>query len=152
MSNPSDWTDRVLEHLSLVYGQRFLRQWQGMDPDKVRLMWHRQLMPLTPRAIEYGLMHLPALPINAIEFKAICLGTPPAPAPRELPAPRADLERLRETLQALKAPRQRDPREWAWKLKAREEAGERLTLAQRTMWRTALAPYGGATELYKSRT
>lgn len=29
---------------------------------------------------------------------------------------------------------------WAWALKAREEAGERLTLAQQSAWRDALRP------------
>ena len=31
-----------------------------------------------------------------------------------------------------------DPKGWAWRLKAREESGERLTKAQRDMWRAAL--------------
>lgn len=31
-----------------------------------------------------------------------------------------------------------DPKEWAQSLRRREQSGERLTLAQRAMWRTAL--------------
>ena len=34
---------------------------------------------------------------------------------------------------------QRDPRQWAHDLAKRERMGERLTLAQRTMWRAAIA-------------
>jgi hypothetical protein len=32
----------------------------------------------------------------------------------------------------------RDPKEWAWRLKAREERGEQLSTVQRTFWREAL--------------
>ena len=33
---------------------------------------------------------------------------------------------------------QRDPKAWAWALKAREERGEPLSLVQRQFWREAL--------------
>lgn len=63
-------------------------------------------------------------------------GEPAPPVSRRV----ADPARMRRALaglrQQLDAPR--DPKAWAWRLKAREEGGEQLTPAQREAWRAAL--------------
>ena len=44
----------------------------------------------------------------------------------------AELARIRASIKA------ENPKAWAWRLRDRENAGERLTIAQRDMWRAAL--------------
>lgn len=46
---------------------------------------------------------------------------------------------LRRTLDRVAAAHaKQDPKTWAWRLKAREEQGERLSKVQRDFWREAL--------------
>ena len=54
------------------------------------------------------------------------------------PVSKADRERIVAELRKLAAPSDQDPRAWAHALKARDEAGENLTPAQRDMYRAAL--------------
>lgn len=50
----------------------------------------------------------------------------------------AVIRRAREAVGRIGAAGARDPKQWARDLRAREEAGERLTIAQRDSWRYAL--------------
>jgi hypothetical protein len=51
---------------------------------------------------------------------------------------REEVEKARMALKSFIRGNQIDPKEWAKKLKAREQAGERLNDVQRKMWRAAL--------------
>lgn len=146
MSLPSAWVDRLFEKLVLVYGHAFLRRWEGLDMAKVKADWAHELRGYaqSPDAVRYALEHLPKDgPPTVLALRELCREfarrvpmTPPA-----LPAPKPDPQRLAHTLTRLGQFRvgERDLRAWAWALKAREEAGERLTPAQRSAWREALA-------------
>ena len=74
--------------------------------------------------------HAPKCP-NVIEFKALCRQAPAPEAPR-LPEPKADPERVKAELAKLAPVRQavatsqRDGREWARRIVARSEAGDRI--------------------------
>jgi hypothetical protein len=83
MSLPEAWVDRIFEKLSLVYGHQFLSRWDGMAMADVKADWAHELRGFqqNPRAISYGLEHLPAgRPPTVLEFRAICNG-PSAPQP-----------------------------------------------------------------------
>jgi hypothetical protein len=54
------------------------------------------------------------------------------------PPSKADRERLIAELRKLATPDTQGPRDWAYRLKARDEAGEHLSIAQRECYRTAL--------------
>lgn len=140
MSLPASWVDRIFEKLTVAYGHDFLRRWEGLDMAMVKADWAEELAGYgaMPQAIKYGLDHLPAdKPPTAKQFRAICNTVPVAtqmalPAPVNKPSPQV-LARIATVGQV-----SGDPKAWARKLKAREEQGDRLTAAQRSMWRTAL--------------
>lgn len=145
MSLPSAWVDRIFEKLSLVYGTGFTRRWDGLDAAKVKADWAHELRGLAqaPQAIAHGLAHLPTdSPPTVLQFRQLCQRAPQMPAP-ELPSPPPDPQRVAQALaqmsQHRQTPGQRDPKAWAWALKAREERDRRsVTRAQAAMWRTAL--------------
>ena len=140
MSLPSAWVDRIFSKLALAYGRDFLARWEGQDLNAVKADWAEELAGYAahPCALKYGLENLRAdKPPTARAFKALCNTVPVAsqmalPAPHEKP-PEAVRKRLESIGQV-----SGDPKAWARKLKAREEQGDRLTAAQRSMWRTAL--------------
>lgn len=68
-------------------------------------------------------------------YRAYCSEVPAAPGPWTPERRRAVLQRLRQTF-ADNA--KQHPKAWAHRLKAREEAGEQLSRAQREAWRCAL--------------
>lgn len=141
MSTLEALTHRVLAEVTAAYGARFARQYEGADQDLVRRAWARQLAGLTHQSIGWALRHLPAeFPPNAMQFRSLALQRP-VESCSALPEPRPpppDKDRLAQLLEPCKRPSQKDPRQWAYALRERERQGERLTLAQRTMWRAAI--------------
>jgi hypothetical protein len=128
--------DAVIAELTAAYGLRFLRGFDGVEPELMRRAWRRQLMTLSPQHIAWALHHLPEQPPNAVQFRSLALQRPMRQQQLpELPAPPADPERVRQLMQPARDAPTRGPRQWAIDLKARELAGEHLTLAQREMWR-----------------
>jgi hypothetical protein len=139
MSPLEQLTRRVLAELTAAYGARFARQYEGADQELVRRAWGRQLHGLSHESIGWALRHLPEHPPNAMAFRSIALQRPTEYRPA-LPEPHAppDKARLESLLAKARAPSHRHPRQWAYDLRDRERNGERLTLAQRQMWRAAV--------------
>lgn len=46
--------DRLFERLALMYGAKFLDQWRGLDLDKVRALWAKELSGFTVDEIAAG--------------------------------------------------------------------------------------------------
>ena len=141
---PAAWVDRLFDRLSATYGNLFLGRWAGQDLQAVKAIWAEELGGFSthPQALAAALKMLPADAPNAIQFREIARTQmrderqPPKP---QLPAPPADPERVaRAVEQACTAPTGIGPKDWAWRLKAREEEGATLSKAQRDMWREAL--------------
>lgn len=89
MSLPADWTDRLFDRLTVVYGHHFLGRWSGMDINAVKADWSRELgfYRDKPNAIRYALEHLPAdNPPNVLQFRALCSNAPDD-KPLQLPPP-----------------------------------------------------------------
>jgi hypothetical protein len=57
---------------------------------------------------------------------------------KQLPAPKADPARVAQLVGGIKRNEQRDLRDWARALRAREQRGDQLSIAQREAWREAL--------------
>lgn len=138
------WIEAVFAKLMLAYGStKFSSFMRGQDPAAVKAYWLHELRGLNEADLAYGLDHLPANDIpNVMQFRAACLRRPPE-AFRMLKEPEVDpagrarvLAQLRALADALTI--NRDPKAWAWKLRARELAGEKLTQFQRQCWREAL--------------
>jgi hypothetical protein len=146
---PPAWVDRLFGRLAIRYGQDWIRLWEGLDLAAVKVDWGQVLAgmhrPEREHALRYGIENLPPdRPPTAAQFKAICNRAPEYVKPIALPAPVVNPEgiaRLRSMLTDVGRPK--DPRAWAHRLKERHQRGERLTLAQIDMYRSALAAKPG---------
>ena len=122
------------------YGSRWTSMYSDVKPEMVEADWCEQLEGVRPKAIEYALVNLPLQwPPNAAEFRALCNARPDS-VPR-LPAPHepASDEVVQEAVgRARRGAFGAMDRQWANRLRQREESGHKLTQAQRDMWRQAL--------------
>lgn len=141
MSLPIDWVDAIFARLTVAYGDRFLAQWPGQQPDVVKAHWGAVLAGISSGGISYALGHLPPdYPPNAMQFDRLCRGRPSSTeAPRKaLAGPPVDPQRVADALAAAERVRPKDPKAWARRLQQREEAGENLGPTRSAMWRAAL--------------
>lgn len=145
MSLPTDWVDALFQRLTVAYGDRFLTQWSGQQPEVVKAHWGAVLTGVTSGGIAYALGHLPPdLPPNAMQFERLCRSRPSStPRPTQaIAGPPVDPERVRRAMDAAAAvfgSGRKDPKRWARLLQAREESGERLGPTRSAMWREALS-------------
>lgn len=132
--------ERIHTRLMVRYGAKWLNLWAGVPTEAVKVDWAEQLGGMSDSAILHALDNLPTeLPPNVAQFRALALRRPEAMAPA-LPAPPADPARVSGAMAAAQKVRaDADPKAWARRLKAAEGRGERMTPAQRAMWRSALA-------------
>lgn len=141
MSMPTEWVESLFARLSATYGNRFSRMWEAVDAEAVKSVWAETLGSIDPKSVRHALDNLPpTYPPTVMEFRALCLSSPVlAPLPMLTADPIAPAEAAR-IAKAAKSALAMDgsPTAWADRLRAREEAGERLTQAQRDMWRAAL--------------
>ena len=139
-SLPDAWVARIFDKLSVTYGSAWVRKWEGVDGAQVRADWGHELRGFqqSPNAIKHALEHLPpAEPPTVLQFRDLCLKAPQF-SPKALPAPPADPAVVAKAREAAKTIGGRADRAWAHALKAREERGDRLSIAQKVMWRDAL--------------
>ncbi len=138
MALSEQYVDRIFLRLTTRYGAAWLRMWDGIPMEAVRADWAEELAGFNdkPEALKHALEHLPVdRPPNSAQFRALCIGKPeiyrpaleaPAASPAVVAAARAvNVDRV-------------DPKAWAHELRRRELACDRLTPAQRGMWRAAL--------------
>lgn len=131
MSLPIAWVDRIFEKLSRTYGREFLSRWDGLPLAEVKDDWAHELAGFAnwPEAIKYGLENMP--PDRAptvLQFRDICRKAP-AKAVKALPAPVADPDRVKAEIAKLAQRNpmgKQDPKDWARRILARHEAGEKL--------------------------
>lgn len=132
MSLPAAWADKIFTKLTLAYGRDFLSRWEGLEISDVKTDWSHELSGFDahPEAIAYALANLPPKPPSVIEFRALARRAPTPEAPR-LEAPKADPVKVaaeiakQVDLKAAFAPKH-DPKEWAKRIVARYESGERI--------------------------
>ena len=144
MSLPALWVDKIFTKLSLTYGEEFLRRYGSMSLPDVKTNWAHELggFERLPEAIGYALQYLPAdRAPTVLQFRELCRAAPRAnelalaPPKTELVSP----EVIAATRAAFKpVTRNTGNKDWAYALKRREETGDRLTQAQRMMWRAAI--------------
>lgn len=127
--------DRLFERMAATYTTAWVRQFDVVPMQDVKTAWAHELSVFGGRLemVAWALENLPEKCPNVIEFKKLC-AMAPRPADRQLPAPKADPERVASELSKLKevfkafAPCAHavDPKGWAKAILAREKAGERL--------------------------
>jgi len=133
MSLPVQALDRLFARLAATYGAAWERSLGSTPLADVKTAWSHELSGFAGslNRIAWALENLPPKCPNVIEFKALCRQAPAPEAPR-LPEPKADPERVKAELAKLAPVRQavatsqRDGREWARRIVARSEAGDRI--------------------------
>jgi hypothetical protein len=143
MSLPAQWVDRIFAKMAVTYGNAWVRMWEGVDVDAVKADWASSLGFYfgRPSAIAWGLEHLPAdKPPTVLQFRELCRSMPDEPPKRIETSKAADPAKVAEAMKRLRksSVQRTSAREWAYALKARDEAGERLSILQREMYRDAL--------------
>ena len=99
---PDSWVERLFEQMTLVYGHKFLRQWEGVDMNLVKMHWAEKLSGFDGKDLSYALQNLPSdWPPTVLQFRDLCRN-----APREmqmLPPPEANPEFVRSVMSQLAA-------------------------------------------------
>jgi len=142
MSLPDKALDRLFQRLSATYGAAWSRQWADVPVSDVKAAWAHELDVFSQslHRIAWALENLPPKCPNVIEFKAICRQAPAPDLPR-LPEPKADPERVKAELLKLNSQShvaKQDPKDWARRILARKEAGEKLNPTSLRFAREAL--------------
>lgn len=146
--------DRLFERLAAVYGPAWDRSMGATPVMEVKALWAHQLQGFAERleAVVWALDELPENPPNVIQFRNLCRQAPAAAAPR-LPEPKADPERMARELAKLadlRAKPASNPlggmREWAYRLRDRDQAGERLNAYTRSCYQQALSRFSAGAE------
>jgi hypothetical protein len=104
VTHSASLVDAIFTKCALVYGRDFLSRWEGQDLAEVKADWERELSGFLnqPAAVLHALQNLPAdKPPTVLQFRAIC-NRYEAPRPLELAPPKADPERVRQILGALR--------------------------------------------------
>ena len=139
---PIEWVDKLFHKLALVYGVDIAKRYSGLEPLAVKQEWANCLGGFKdrPDAIRFALNHLPSdrCP-TMLQFRDLCRQAPPVEA-TALPEPKADKFVVDAAMAKLvkEAFTNRDPKLWAKKLKARHQAGEKLSPILVKAYREAL--------------
>lgn len=141
MQLPDSWVDALFARLQVRYGAAWTRMWEGLDITAVKADWSEELggYANAPEAIKHALAHLPPdRPPTVGQFLVLCQRVPEVDLPK-LPPPKATDAVVEAAIaKARRAISANDPKAWAHRLRVGEQNCERLTAAQRAMWREAL--------------
>src|SRR6218665_425900 len=77
----------VFHRMGLVYGDHFMRMWNGIPIDHVKQEWHERTAHFSNASIRYAFEHLPPMPPTLIQFVNLCKQAPAPAEPRQLRAP-----------------------------------------------------------------
>lgn len=143
MALPLNWIDRIFDKLVLAYGRDFTGRWDGLPMASIKTDWAHELSGFDehPEAIKHALQHLPAdKPPTVFGFRNLCISVPKT-TKLELPAPPADPVFVAEIARRLHLTKRGSPigdKDWAKRLKARDDAGDPLNMNQRRCYKIAL--------------
>lgn len=140
--------DHVFTVLEATYGAAWVRSVGTAPIADVKTIWAHQLSNFThskqaKKSIMWALRSLPEHAPNAVAFRNLCRQAPAADATLALPEPAADPARVAVELANLVHVRRpaiigQGMKDWAHRLKARHEAGERLNPNQIRCYTEAL--------------
>jgi hypothetical protein len=137
------WVDAIFTKLTVRYGKAFLNRWEGVDIELVKADWAHELGDFndSPDAIKYALEYMdPAKPPTAAMFKELARRAPAKEMP-VLEAPEANPELVAKVMSEINTvakPNGRDPKDWARRIVARHEAGEKIYSYNLRLARAAL--------------
>jgi hypothetical protein len=141
MALPLTWVDRIFDKLVLAYGRDFTGRWEGIPMASVKGDWAHELAGFEehPDSIKHALQSLPpAKPPTVYEFRNIAANAPRM-ANKQLPSPPQDMERVNLLIGGLRQTVARhDMKDWAHRLKARHESGDKISPYQIHCYQNAL--------------
>lgn len=142
MALPLPWVNRIFDKLLLAYGRDFTGRWDGLPLANVKTDWAHELAGFEahPEAIKHALQNLPPSRAPTVyEFRNLAASAPKMAA-LELPLPPQDPLIVAKIVAGMK-PHTQSPhgmKAWAYRLKTRHEAGERLSGYQISSYQTAI--------------
>ncbi len=140
---PDNWIDALFARLTGLYGNRFSNMWANIDVKLIRQTWAQELAGVKPSAIKYALDHLPEdFPPTVLQFRKICIAQPEQAPALTNSAPINPAIRM-AVVAGLSSHAAGGPRDWAHRLKARDEAGDRLNGNQVRCYKNALGLHEG---------
>lgn len=144
MSLPTKVIDRLFSRMIATYGNAFMRQWGDVPETDIKTVWAHELAGYASHlgALAWALENLPERPMNVLEFRALCRRSAPTETPR-LPEPAADPARVAQARAKLSSmvkplPVVAGHKDWAKRIMARKQAGERVNATAYRMARDAL--------------
>lgn len=129
MAESIDW---LFTRLAGTYGAQWTRQWEGTPISDVKSAWGYELSGYAgqPTAIRYALENLPERCPNVIQFRNLCRAAPSHEPPR-IEQPRAKAELIAAELLRMggmrEKPAQTTMKDWAHRIIARYEQGDKLS-------------------------
>lgn len=138
--------NQLFSVLAGTYGADWQRQLEAAPPGDVKSAWMFQLERFSGSMfrIDWALDNLPDRCPNAVQFRNLCASAP-SPEALRLPEPKADPVRVAAELAKLAPLRvavtgnnPHSMRAWAYRLKARHDAGETLNMNQIRCYNEAL--------------
>ena len=147
MALPLSWVDRIFDKLMLTYGRDFMGRWDGLPMASVKADWAHELSGFEehPESIKHALLSVnPAKSPTVLEFRNLAANAPKM-ADKALPLPPQNMKFVNSVLAGVD--RNRAPvgmKDWAHRLQARHDAGDRLNGNQIRCYRAALGLDGVA--------
>jgi hypothetical protein len=135
--------ERLFDRLTATYGRQLLSMYEWLDVNAVKTVWAHELggFESNLHAVAWALENLPARAPNAIEFRFLCR-LAPSPKVQQLTEPAANPQRLRAELaklgEILKDNPPSERLDWARRIIARKEGGEKVAAATLRIARQAL--------------
>ena len=134
--------DKLFMTLAATYGSAWDRSLGIAPVDEVKAIWRKHLTGFVSGDIKYALDHLPSKCPNVLEFRDLCRAAPRAELLKVTHQPKPDPEKVAEVVGVVKSKLTQlpkaDPKDWARKLKARHDKGEKLAAHQIAAYRQAL--------------
>lgn len=148
MQLPDSWINALFARLTGVYGNRFTNMWANIDVNLVRQTWATELAGVTPEGIKHALAHLPEdFPPTVLQFRKACLTRPESPTQIVYDNPASEAVR-KAAIQAMTAKTEGGGmKAWAYVLKERHEAGDKLNANQIRCYKNALGLHTGGAQL-----
>lgn len=135
-------TDKLFMRLAATYGASWDASLGQSPIGAVKAVWMHELSRYAHslRRVSWALDNLPERCPNAIQFRHLCAAAPDIEAPMLAAPPATDPALVARELAKIPVAIQgaTDHKAWAKRLQARELAGEKLGMAQKTMYRAAL--------------
>lgn len=145
MALSTEVIDRLFSRMAATYGASWDRSLGSAPLAEIKAAWAHELGGFAGKEklqdVAWALENLPEKVPNVIEFRALCRRAP-QPEFKQLPAPTQDPKLVAEVVNVVKSKLTQlpavDPKDWARKLKARHDKGEKLASHQITAYRQAL--------------